>query len=226
MRGQRSAHNPAGTGRELDHVLRNACLMHQLDRQRGNQRRLAGRFCDDGIACSQRRRHQAGEDGKWEIPRRNARDHPPAVQSELVLLPGGSRKRQRLGELTSRFGRVETQEIDRLAHFEHAVDQGFPGLPSAEREEFFRVRLIEVGRPLEHFRPSFAAKRIPADLRGIRGSNHPIDLGSCRLEGRPYRDPMIVGRYDRPALALPNARFRDPAARFERLQSLEQRLAH
>ena len=79
MLGQRCADDPAGAGRELDHVLGNARLMHQFDRQSSDQRRLPGRFCDDGIARSQRRRHQAGEDGEGEIPRRDARDHPAAV---------------------------------------------------------------------------------------------------------------------------------------------------
>ena len=55
MCGQRPADHPAGAGCKLDHVFRNARLMHQLDRQGTNQRRLPGRLCDDRIAGSQRR---------------------------------------------------------------------------------------------------------------------------------------------------------------------------
>jgi hypothetical protein len=52
MRGQRSAHDPARAGCELDNVLRDSRLMHQLDRKRADERRLAGRLGDYGIARS------------------------------------------------------------------------------------------------------------------------------------------------------------------------------
>ena len=52
-------------------------------------------------------------------------------------------------ELAPRLGRVKAEEIDRLAHFEDRVDQGLSRLADAEREEFFRMLLIEVGRALE-----------------------------------------------------------------------------
>ena len=59
MRGQRPADRPGPiAGRELDHVLGNAGLVHQLDRKRGDQRRLPGRLGDDRIAGGQRRGDQ------------------------------------------------------------------------------------------------------------------------------------------------------------------------
>src|SRR6478609_8872168 len=86
--------------------------------------------------------------------------------------------------------------------------------------------LVEIGRTLEQPRSSFAAKRIPADLRSMSSPSHPIDIRFRRLERRSDRDPMVVRRDDRPSFALSKARFRGPAARFEPLQSLEQWLAH
>ncbi len=148
------------------------------------------------------------------------------MQAKLVLLPGRTRKRERLCELASSFGRIETQEIDRLAHFQHAVDQCLPGFADAEREEFFRMLLVEIGGALEQFRAGFTAQRIPPDLRGMPGVGHPVDLGRRRFEGGPDSDAMVMGRHNRPSLALSNAWLRDPAARFKRFQALEQRLAH
>ena len=84
--------DPARAGRELDDVLGNPGLVHQLDRQRADQRRLPGRLGDYGIARGQRRRDQAGEDRQREIPRRNAGEHAAAVQPKLVLLAGRARQ--------------------------------------------------------------------------------------------------------------------------------------
>ena len=97
-----------------------------------------------------------------------AGEHPAAVQAQLVLLAGRAGKRKRPGELAARFGRVETQEIDRLAHLEHRVDQGLAGLACAQREELFRMLFEQVGRAFEQLRPRFAAKRIPGELRRVR----------------------------------------------------------
>ena len=95
--------------------------MHQLDCQSGDQRSLPGGLGDHGVARSQRRGGQTGEDGEREIPGRNGRDYAAAMQSQLVLLPGRARKRKRPGELAPGFGCVETQEIDRLADFKDSV---------------------------------------------------------------------------------------------------------
>ena len=51
-----AAADPAVAGRELDDVLGDARLVHQLDRERADQRRLLGRLGDDGIARGERRR--------------------------------------------------------------------------------------------------------------------------------------------------------------------------
>ena len=62
MRRQRSTHDPAAAWRELNDVLGDAGPVHELDRERADQRRLPGRLGDYGIARSQRRRNQPGED--------------------------------------------------------------------------------------------------------------------------------------------------------------------
>ena len=86
--------------------------------------------------------------------------------------------------------------------------------------------LVKVGGPLQQLRPGFTAQRIPANLCGMRGADHAIDLGGSCLERRSDSDSVIMGRNDRPAVALSNARLCSPAARFEDLQPFEQRLAH
>ena len=170
---------------------------------------------------------QAGEDRQREIPRRNAGEHAAAVQAQLVLLAGRAGQRQRPGELAPRLGGVEAQEIDRLAHFEHRVDQGLPGFANAQREELLAMLLVEVGGAVEQPRPRLPAERIPILLRGVAGADHPVDLGGASLR-TPSR-PSIrrsCGDSDRPALAFSKRRLGGPAAAFERLQPLEQRLAH
>ena len=138
MRRQRFPDHPARAGSKLDHVLGNPGLMHRSIASAPISGVCPAGLVIDGIARRQRRRGQAGEDRQREIPRRNAGEHPAAVQPKLILLAGRARQRQRLGELAPRFGRIETQEIDRFAHFEHGVDQRLPGFANAEREEFFR----------------------------------------------------------------------------------------
>src|SRR5438067_6704247 len=128
MRGQRSADNPAAAGRDLDNIFGNTRLVHQLDRERANQRCLPSRLGDYGITRSQRRRNQASEDRQWKIPRRYTGEHTAAVEAQLVLLAGRSRKRQRMSELAPRLRGVEAQKVDRFADFEHGIRQGLAGL--------------------------------------------------------------------------------------------------
>ena len=86
--------------------------------------------------------------------------------------------------------------------------------------------LVEVGGAVEQLRPRLAAKRVPADLRGVTGAGHPVDLGGSRLEHGSDRDAVVLRRHDRPALTLSKARLGRPAAALECLQPLEQRLAN
>src|SRR4029079_2405923 len=86
------------------------------------------------------------------------------------------------------------------------------------------MRLVEVGRALEQLRPGLAAERIPVDLSGMSGADHPIDVGGGRLERRADGDAMVMGRNNRPAHALSKAGLGCPAACFKGLQPLEQRL--
>src|SRR5437868_6616333 len=106
------------------------------------------------------------------------------MQSQLVLLPGWTWKRKRLCELAPRFGCVKAQEIDRLAQFEHRVDQCLARFTNAEREEFFGMRLVEVGRALEQFCAGFTPKRIPVEMGCLPGADHLIDLRGRRFERR------------------------------------------
>src|SRR5204863_7185425 len=118
------------------------------------------------------------------------------------------------------------QEIDRLAYFQHSVRQRLAPLANAQREEFFRMRLVEVSRTFEQPRSRLPARRIPADLCRVSGAGHAINLRGRRFERRSDSDPMVMRRHDRPALAPPNARLGSPLARFARLEPLEQWLAH
>src|SRR4030095_7531318 len=98
MCSERAPDDLSGAGCELDNILWNARLMHQLDRQCANERGLPGRLCYDRIASRKRRGHQASEDGKREIPRRNRCDDAAAVQAQLILLSSRAWKRKRLRE--------------------------------------------------------------------------------------------------------------------------------
>ena len=82
---------------------------------------------------------------------------------------------------------------------------------------FLAVLLVKIGRPVEQPRTGFAAKRIPAYLRGMRGADHAVDVLGARLEHRSDLDPRVVGRSDGPFCALAQGRPGDPAAAFESL---------
>ena len=78
----------AVAGRELDDGLGDAGGMHQLDRQRADQRGLLGRLGDRGIARGERRGDRADEDRQREIPGGDAGEHAAAVEPQLVQLAG------------------------------------------------------------------------------------------------------------------------------------------
>src|SRR5207248_6006182 len=121
---------------------------------------------------------------------------------KLILLARRSRKRERSCELATSFRCIKSQEVDRLAHFENRIDQGLAGLANAEREEFLAMLFVKVGGAIEQFRARFAAKRVPADLRGARGPNHAFDVLCGGFEDGAHFDPPVLRRSDGPSLAL------------------------
>ena len=74
--------------------LRDAGLVHQLDRAAGDQRRLRRGLCEHGVAGDERRRDLAGENGERKVPRRDAGDdaaRPRPRPSPRPRSSGGSR---------------------------------------------------------------------------------------------------------------------------------------
>jgi hypothetical protein len=72
--------------------------VQQLDGQRGDQRRLLGRFGDDRVAGGQGRGDLADKDGQREIPGTDADEYAAAVQRQAVALAGRAGQGDRLRE--------------------------------------------------------------------------------------------------------------------------------
>jgi hypothetical protein len=204
---------------------RNARLVHQLDRERADQRRLLGRLGDRGIARGERGGDRADEDREREIPRADAGEHAAAVEAELVLLAGRSRERHRGGELAPRFGRVIAQEIDRLAHFEHRVGKVLPA--SRMHSEKNSSRCARTGRRRGRAAGAgLAAERSHSMLRGMRGANHAVDVGGVARRRADGRAGCRTARRSARAQRLAAEVGRRSSCGFRARQPLEQRLAH
>ena len=86
---QSRADNLAIARNDVQHVWRNAGPMHEPYCAGGDERRLLGRLGHHGIACGERPGDLASENGQWEVPGRDRREHAAGVQRELVLSPVG-----------------------------------------------------------------------------------------------------------------------------------------
>ena len=145
-RGQRGA-DLAVAGRELEHVVGNAGLVAQPDRQRGDQRGLLGGLGDHRVARGERGGGHADEDRQREVPRADRREHAAAVEAQQVLLAGRAGQRLRRAEQHARLAGVVAQEIDRLAQLEHRVGQRLARLALAQDDELGGVGFEQVRRP-------------------------------------------------------------------------------
>ncbi len=126
IRSQRRAHR-TGAGQQLQGGAGHAGLMQQAHGEGGDKRGLLGRFGQHGIARGQCGGDLAGEDGKREVPRRNAGKGADGCGF-------------------GRIGAVVTQEIHGLAQFGHGVGQGLACLAGQEGKDLAEMRLIEIRR--------------------------------------------------------------------------------
>ena len=152
---------------------------------------------------------------------------PRPCRRSWLSSPVGPGSAVALDELPPRLGRIIAQEIDRLAHFEHGVDQRLARLAHAQGEQRLALGLEQVGRLVQQHRPRLAAERIPRLLRTGGGANRDdrLRLRSPRSPGRRLRYGRTARR---PACPRPTAERRrcGPQPRFQRIQPPEQRLAH
>ena len=177
--GQRRADRRAVARQQLQHVVRHAGLVQQRDGAGGDQRRLLGRLGEHGVAGDERGGDLAGEDRQREIPRRDAGDDAPRLGPGLGMLG---------------LGGVVAQEVDRLAHFRHAVGQRLAGLARREREELDGVGLVEIGGPAQDGGALGDRPRRPGRLRRDRDADRrprparPSPRPPCRRRRRAAPD--------------------------------------
>ena len=131
-------------GSRCEHARRNAGLVRQPHGGGGDQRSLRRGLGDHGVARRQAGGDLAEEDGQREVPRRDAGDHPPRGQPQLVGLSRRSRQAHRPGQ-AARLGRVVAAEIGRLPHLAQGVGQGLAGFSHGERHQVRRGR-VRAGR--------------------------------------------------------------------------------
>ncbi len=131
--GETGADPGAVAGQQLQDVFGNPGLVQHRHRPRRDQRRLFGRLGHHRVAGGEGGGHLAGEDGQREVPGRDAGEHPAA----LPLGPPFG------------LGRVEAQEVHRLAHFADAVEPGLAGLPRRQCQPFADGVLVAIGGPAQ-----------------------------------------------------------------------------
>ena len=151
----------------------------------GDQRRLLGGLGEHRVAGGERGGDLAGEDREREVPRADADDRAERNDASGV------------GEIAPRLGRVEAQEVDRLAHFADRVRSRScrpraragragaadrPSSASAARSSIAARRAGDAARP--------ARRRRAASLRRARPAT------SCAATPRAPR-PTIVGAVGR-----------------------------
>ncbi len=206
--------------------------MQQLGGEEGADRRLLGWLGDDRVAGGQRGGDLAGENGKREVPGRDAGEDAAAVERQRVALAGRSRQRQRADEQAPRLRRVISQEVDRLAYVALRVVQRLAGLAHDDGHQARLVALVQVGRGGEDLRPLGAAQLVPV----VRGLRRPRDrrVGLRRRRDAHRADalaPVVRAGYEAGGIAARRRRATDDGAGLvhvvERVAHLgEQRLPH
>ena len=174
----------ARAGQELERFFGDPRLVAQAHRQRGDQGGLFGRLGNHRIARGKCRGRRSDEDRQREIPRADTGEHPTAMQAQAIFLARWARKRDRTGELATRFIGVEAQEVDRFAQFEHRVQKRLARFALAQAQELVGVFLEQVGRRFEQHRAFFAAQPIPTGLDGFGAGDRLLDLEIERIAAR------------------------------------------
>ena len=177
MRRQRGTHRLAPPGQQMQHLRRQAGGVEQAHRLGGNQGRLLGGLCHDGIARRQRRGNLAGEDGERKIPGRDAGEDAAAMQLQRIGFADGSFQDRGARELTLRQQGIVAAEIRRLPHFAHRVGPGLARFAHRQRDQAVAMLFQRVGHGAQDAGAVGAAARVPSRLRLGGGGEGGVDLG-------------------------------------------------
>ena len=155
----------------MQRVRRDARGQQNLDRVRGDERRLRRRLGDDGATGGERGGDLAAKNRERKVPRRNAnRDAAPAAS----------------GRRFDRARCVVAQKIDRLAGFGDGVGNRLAGLAHGERGEIGHVLLEQFRRPRQGFGARGGACRRPTPGPAAGGGERGFDV--ARRGGRDMAD--------------------------------------
>ncbi|TLD45900.1 MAG: hypothetical protein FAZ92_01836 [Accumulibacter sp.] len=191
--GDQSRTDASVAGQEGERSGGDAGTVQQFDRQRRHQRRLLRRLGDDAVACGERRRDLADEDGEGEVPRADADEDATAMQRQAVALAGRARQMDRLGEFLLRLCSVVAAEVDRLAHLGDGVGLRASAFAHEQRDEFGQAPLHQVGGAQQRRRARACRRRLPGRERRLRCRQRLADVVHAGLDDQPD-EVAVVGR--------------------------------
>ena len=102
-------------GQKMQHIGRNARLMHQPHRARGDERRLLRGLRDHRVSGGERAGDLAGENGEREVPGRDAGEHAATVQRSSFCSPVGPLSRRGAANWRRASAAAVAEMIDGLA---------------------------------------------------------------------------------------------------------------
>ena len=201
----------ATTDHEIEHTLRQAGTMQDIDQRPGRTRHQICRLDHHGVAIGQRRRNLPGRNCDREIPRRDQADDAQPFAGDLDV-DAGAHRGQLLAGHTQAFPGEERKDLSCARGLANALGQGLALLARQQPTEFILTRqnfvrgllqyvvteLRRRARPCRECRPgrgdssvglgAGAAHGFADYIIGIRR----IDVGRTCAIGNPFSVDQII----------------------------------
>ena len=174
----------ARAGHELERLARNASLVHDTHGFRRDERRLLRGLGDHRIACRERGRDLAGEDGEGKVPGRDADD-----EAERGRGAGQERARGLMP--------VIAQEVCRLAELRNRIGVRLARLAHDEANERVVARFENIGGAAQHRRPLGRRDGRESRRRAVADLERRGDLVGARVTNEADDVAVVGGIEDR-----------------------------
>ena len=151
--GQGRTHGCASARHQLDSILRNTRLMHQLHRANGQQGSLLSRLRHHGVTRREVGQDLASEDRQREVPGRDTTHHAAGIAAVFIA---------------NSFVGVVLGEIDRLTDLSNRIQQGFARFTGSEGKQLGVILFVKVAYLTDAGRTLFSRFGGPALERSSR----------------------------------------------------------
>ena len=172
----------------------------QVDEPRCNDRRVARRLQDHGIAAHDGGGGHPDHDRAGEVPWRNHRADAERNIDELVSLAGNRDDRLRL-RVAQRFARIKLDKVDRFGDVTVGLGPAFPDFVDQQRV-VVEPALAQQRPDFEKIRGAIGERQMPPRIERTRRRLDRLSRLLLRC-GAGYADDLIgIGRVHRPDLFL------------------------